>query len=255
MRAPVFLLSTGRTGTRFLAEFFSTYGADVASHHTTSGTRRLNVLSNLAVLGLAPRRFADAWLSRTSIPAIGAEPRRWVECNPFYFDSVPRLRDWFPDARFVLVTRHPKGFCQSHIRWERQRPQSRVANQLVPFWAPVGYHEQLLGLLGHYRQRVRYYAKVWSRRNATILRHLEADPDAITLRFEDVFEAPDGAQRLAELLSTLEIEPLAPVDAAVLGRRVNQTAASGSAELWDASCDALLRRHCGPLMERFGYVV
>jgi len=250
----VFLLSTGRTGTRFLAGFFAEYGMDVAAHHTTRGTRVLNILNNLALLGLLPMSAADAWLARASIPGIMAEPRRWVECNPYYFNSIPALRRAFPQARFIFVTRHPRAFCESHIRWEHERMVSRIANQLVPFWGPVGYQEQLLGLLGNYRQRVRYYAKVWARRNAVILGHLADDADAIRLRFEDIFDAPDGLARLTTLLRELDIAPSRPIDADAVRTRVNQTDRT-AAMFWDAHCDALVLRHCGAVMGRLGYAL
>jgi hypothetical protein len=252
MPAPVLLLSTGRTGTRFFAELFARYGADLCAHHTAPGTRVLNVLSNMAVLGLPSRWLAERWLARTTIAPIRAEPARWVECNPFYFGSISVLRAAFPAARFVFLVRHPRQFCESHIRWERQRLPSRVANQLVPFWGPVPYHEQLLGLLGRYPQRVRYYAKVWSRRNEVILSQLDGDPQAITLRFEDIFGTLDGARRLGELFEALGIQATAPIDDAMLGRRANQTRRDAR-EPWNERCDAIVETHCGALMRRFGY--
>lgn len=251
-KRPVFLVSTGRTGTKFFASFFARYGANVAAHHITHGTRRQNILNGMVALGIAPRAAADAWLARNTVRKIIAEPRRWVECNLYFFNSLHALRAYFPKARFVLVTRHPRSFCQSHIRWERQRVQSRIANQLVPFWSPVGYHEQLLGLVGDYHQRIRYYAKVWTARNAIIFMQLEEDATAIKLRFEDVFGAPHGVERLTELLRDLDIEPRRALDADALARKVNQTECR-SADEWDPACDALIQRHCGDLMRRLGY--
>jgi hypothetical protein len=209
----------------------------------------------MSAVGLLPQGVADAWLKRNTVPRVRQEHRRWIECNLYYFNSLTALRQHFPDARFVHVIRHPKDFCQSHIRWERQRLQSRIANQLVPFWAPVGYHEQLLGLLGQDHQRVRYYAKVWARRNTVILRQLAADPTTITIRFEDIFESPQGAERLAGLLRDLGMQATTPVNATLLSRRVNETSATRGAPRWDSRCDSFLRRYCGALMERFGYIL
>lgn len=251
-KAPIFLISTGRTGTKFFGSFFARHAAGVSSHHITPGTRRQNVLNNMAACGVVPQFVPDAWLAWNTLPRIRAEPLRWVECNLYYFNSLSALRTAFPAAQFVLVVRHPRQFCESHIRWERQRLLSRIANQLVPFWGPVGYHEQLLGLLGHYPQRVRYYAKVWTRRNEVILRQLDADERAITLRFEDVFNGEPGAERLAALFSALAIETTMPIDAGVLARRANETRRDGE-PAWDARCDALIGRYCAPLMRRFGY--
>ena len=208
----------------------------------------------MVALHLLPRNAADGWLAYNTVRRIHREQGRWVECNPYYFNSIPGLRRHFPQARFVFVTRNPRGFCESHIRWERQRINSRIANQLVPFWGPVSYHQQLLGLFGSYRQRVHYYAKVWTRRNAVILDHLSCDASAIRLRFEDVFDSPDGPARLTALLRELDIAQSHRVDEAVLRTPVNHTDRGDGAQ-WDEWCDGLVAQHCGSLMGRLGYSV
>jgi hypothetical protein len=248
---PIFLLSTGRTGTRFFANLISEYGVGVSAHHITPYTRPLNVLSNLACLGLLPQAVSDGWFRLVKAPGIAATPGRYLECNNYYFASAPAIRRIFPQSRILVLTRHPRDFALSQIRWERQRLSSRIANRLVPFWGPVWYWEQLQGWLGDDRQRVRYYARVWSRRNAALLATTESDGQAMRLRFEDVFADPGGAERLRALLDWLGLglnRPLAP-DA--LARRLNQTQPDPSI-CWQKDWDLLLEQECGELMRRLG---
>lgn len=251
---PVFLVSTGRTGTRSFARLFAEHGRDVTAHHTTSLTRPLNMLNNLAYLRLLPQGLADAWLKYVKAPSIRATPGRYVECNPYYFGNIPALRRLFPGTRFVFVTRHPRAFVVSHIRWERQRIASRIANQLLPFWGPVGYHEQLLGLRGDTGQRVRYYAKVWNRRNRVIAAATDGDRRARSLRFEDVFGAADGLERLRELFAWLDIPLQRELGPGALAHRLNRSAPELLAD-WEDRYDMVLQRECGAAMARFGYEI
>lgn len=250
---PVFLVSTGRTGTKFFAALFRRHAVGVSAHHICPGTRRQNILNGMAALGLLPQQVADAWLAKNTVARIRSESLRWIECNLYYFNSIAALRRSFPESRFVHVSRHPRGFCESHIRWERQRLQSRIANQLIPFWAPVAYHEQLLGIFGSYHQRVRYYAQVWASRNRIMLDQLEGDDSAIFLRFEDVFGSTKGNLCLEGLFHSLDIELRQPITQGVLAQRQNQTMHQADAAPWDDVCDRLIARHCSALMQRFGY--
>lgn len=248
---PVFLVSTGRTGTRFFAGFFQEITENIAAHHTSSYTRLVNIVGSMRYLGLAPTAVSRALWYHLKVSAIQGEPRRYIECNPYYWNFLDLIWESFPEARIVHLIRHPHTFIQSHIRWERQRWQSQIANQLVPFWGPVGYHEQLLGLGGNTHQRVRYYAKVWRRKNETILRTIDSDPRATTFRFEDVFAPDAGTRHLAKLVDWLGLVPIRPIGKDVLSLKRNETAARSFH--WNAQCNALIRWECGTLMERFGY--
>jgi len=251
MLPPIFLVSTGRTGTRFFSGFFQEYAEGVASHHTSDFTRLVNVVGNMRYLGLAPMPLVRLLWRALKVPVIRAEKRRYLECNPYYYNILDLVWESFPEARVVHVIRHPRTFVQSHIKWERQRWMSRIANQLVPFWGPVGYHEQLLGLGGNTQQRIRYYAKVWRHKNEAILRAIEGDPRAITYRFEDLFATDGGPVRLVELLTWLGLTLTRQVGDDALARRRNETTSRPLA--WDTACDDAIRLECAPLMEAFGY--
>ncbi|WP_200239809.1 sulfotransferase [Thiohalocapsa halophila] len=251
---PVFLVSTGRTGTRFLAEVFAKYGRAVASHHTTTFTRPLNILNNLVALGVLPRALPNAWADRLLIPRISTAQDRWIECNPYYAGSVALLRRRFPGAYFVMVVRHPQAFCNSHLRWERQRLASRIANQLIPAWAPISFHEQLLGLMQNENQRIRYYAKVWSTRNEIILNGLSDHRRSRILRFEDIFDRDMGGQAITNLFDWLRLPVVSyPINIAP-GDKPNRTVSASHIE-WNDRRRQLIYRHCGSLMLRLGYEV
>ena len=61
---PVFLVSTGRTGTKFLANFFAEYGRDVSAYHCPRGSRLVHVLANCYERRWLPRSSMH-WLWRT----------------------------------------------------------------------------------------------------------------------------------------------------------------------------------------------
>lgn len=248
---PVFLVSTGRTATRFFSHVFASYGVGVEAYHTTRCTRLLNVLSNMRYLGLLPAVAPETLLHTYITPRIRACRKRYIECNPYYYAVIPALWKSFPDARIVFLVRHPRDFVCSHIRWEKQRLKSRIANQVIPFWAPLNYREQLLGITGDPAQRVRYYSIIWARKNQAIVDAIELDDRARMLKYEDVFLGDGAANELRALMEWLQIPLAREIAPEVVCNRLNQTNALGFQ--WRAEYDEILLRSCEPQLELLGY--
>ena len=57
---PVLIVSTGRTGTRFLARYFGEHYPNIEAHHITPRSTIINVLSNMQLGGLITEQWLDA---------------------------------------------------------------------------------------------------------------------------------------------------------------------------------------------------
>jgi hypothetical protein len=252
MKSPVFLVSTGRTGTKFFAGLFAEHCTDVASYHTTKHTRLVNILGNMSVLGWVSRdALATIWRS-LKYDFIKSHRQRYIECNPYYNALIDIIGECFPGARFVYVVRAARSCVISHMNWERQRVKSRIANRLVPFWQPMPYGEHLKGWLHNYHQRAEFYCKIWAQQNAVMWESVRRNDRAMMIKFEDVFDSDDGIELVTHMMNWLEMELRKPIRSATLRSRQNES--TGSAGLkWDQECDRVLEANCAEVMGRLGY--
>lgn len=183
---------------------------------------------------------------------IRSHTSRYIECNPYYYNIMDIIIHFFPNARFVFIVRSPKSFIISHIKWEKQRLKSYIANQFIPYWQPTSYLEQLKGFRNNYYQRVLFYSRIWFIKNKTILEALEKRGHSITLKFEDIFNLNTGIDILSNLVNELELSLKKPITNEIVDKKMNVTKGDGIS-LWDDRCDKIMKRYCGRLMKEFGY--
>ncbi|MCI3949443.1 MAG: hypothetical protein K0R11_1377, partial [Acidimicrobiales bacterium] len=126
----LFVVSTGRTGTQFLADLFGRLGAR-ASHEP--GPRWLRLVSNAHVAGrLSSERAARlvGRVRRAEVEQAGAAP--WVESSCLVYGLVDPLLASFPEAAVVQVVRDPRTYVRSAMGWGAYRVGGRPLN-VVPF--------------------------------------------------------------------------------------------------------------------------
>jgi hypothetical protein len=249
---PVFLVSTGRTGTKFFSRLFSRHASGVAAYHTSQFTRLINVLGNFYALHQGTRFLVKGLWKFLKFGKICSSPKRYIECNPYYYGIVDIILEMFPHSKIICVVRSPKTFVISHLRWEKQRWQSIIANRCVPFWQPTSYGNQLMGFRWDIYQRVSFYSEVWARKNETITRSLPGDGRSVILRFEDVFDPKNGAQLLNDLMEWLDIRISKPITPETIGTKMNRSGGT-PAQWWDERCSSIMRQFCSSLMREYGY--
>nr|WP_272505375.1 sulfotransferase [Salinibacter ruber] len=116
---------------------------------------------------------------RRSIRAYSTDGRsaRFLDMSQSYTLKVPLLRTFFPDARFVLVSRDPYVMC-----W---REVTRQPNRKYRLWNERPSMEEGLRLA----------AQHWRNSYETALQDLESKEDGIVVRFEEALSHPDRTVR------------------------------------------------------------
>ena len=251
MNNPIFLVSTGRTGTKFFSNFFSMYGIDVASYHTSSFTRALNVLGNMYWGKLVSRSMMKFLWQRLKFKRIKSHASRYIECNPYYYNMIDIILDCFPGAKFIFIIRTPKAFIVSHIKWERQRLKSMIANRLIPFWQPTSYLDQIIGFKNDYYQRVGFYSKIWARKNAAIMGAVSGKDNVITLFFEQLFHPETGVDVMSGLVRWLDVPLNKPITEDMITAKKN-ISKGVQTESWDDNCTKIMNSYCQPLLRKLG---
>ena len=249
-----FVLSTGRTGTKTLAEGLS--GDGIASPHQPRYSRLLTVASNYYLHGWLPRRALEWLVVRIRGNQLGRANCHWY-IQVFSLDHLPAkiISERYPNVYIVHIVRDPRTFVPSYINWTHTRSKSYIANKFVYGWHPSGF------FTGHYcwrtwrrmneLQRVCWH---WTYKNQHLEDLFSGYPRYLRIRFEDLFSSEDGStmQKLCRFLSIPDEERFQ-----VLFRERKNVNNRRVCPPWDAwqreSRDELLEI-CGGKMHDYGYV-
>ncbi len=252
MGRAVFVVSTGRTGTQFLARTMGAWGA--RSHHEP-GPWWLRHLSNAHASGAVSEERAVRLLHRVREEAL-ADDAPWFEASCLDHGLVGPLLAAFPDVEVVQVVRHPVGYVRSAQDWGAYRFGGRPLNAL-PYrrLAPPQFDRWNVA------ERVRWMGRdqferlcwAWAAMNRA-MREQGAGSDRFrTVRFEDLTDPDRGPAELQGIAASLGLDvPEGELEAAVV-QQVNASrprAGDWSPEQW-----AWLVEQTAAEAAQYGYTV
>jgi hypothetical protein len=216
----VFVVSTGRTGTQFLARTVEGWGA--RSHHEP-GPWWLRHLSNAHASGAVSEEQAVRRLHRVRDEALASE-EPWFEASCLDHGLVGPLLAAFPEATVVQVVRHPVGYVRSAQDWGAYRLGGRPLN-LLPYrrLAPPQFDRWNLA------ERMRWMGQdqferlawAWTAMNRAMRTQGEGSPRFRVVRVEDLTDADRGPVELGRLAEDLGLSVDPQALAAATRKRVN----------------------------------
>lgn len=251
----VIVLSTGRTGTDFLARFFATNFPGVKAVQEEFGGRRIRLLSNRYLSGRLSRDELIRKLKKRYGPRLAdvREPL-FFEANPYLSGCLDVLTDVFCEPLIVHIVRDPRTYAQSHINFGAFHGLKRVAGYLIPSWSlkpehyDPGSQFKWSKMPAHLRMAWR-----WKVINEHLDRGLSLYPGRYhRLAFEDLFVGEaTGLKQLVELCDL----PWKPNFRDSLGTRANASRRKSFPHWRDWSDEMAQDVHCvcGELMNRYGY--
>lgn len=131
-----FILSSGRTATRFLAEYFSANALEpVWAKHEPFPSRLLRLVSHAHLDGRISNATAIALL-RLSHPGMGRGGKVQIESNPLVFGLADMLEPAFPGVKIVHVVRDPRDFVASAFNHSFGAGAKGWLSRHIPFWYP-----------------------------------------------------------------------------------------------------------------------
>jgi hypothetical protein len=249
----VFILSTGRTGTKTLAEGLA--GDGIKSPHQPPFSRLLTIASSYYLHGWLPKNTLEWLVTHLREPQIlKADCRYYIQV--FSLDYLPAkiISKKYPNVYIIHIVRDPRTFVRSYLNWMHSRFKSWMANKVVPGWHPSGYFTGELSWrewrwMGEF-QRVCWQ---WAYKN-TLLERLFADDERyIRIRFEDLFLTANSGT-LKEMLAFVGIVYRKQFEAMLeKSKNVSRKAHFPAWETWEPGRCAHLNELCSPMMKRFGY--
>lgn len=241
-----FILSTGRTGTMFLAHFCDAHSARVRACHEP--------YPPLLELGL------EAAAGRVSVPAAAARlarARRWslgrldrpayLEANNRLFALIPALQLAYPGATIIHIVRDGRAFVRSGLRRDYYGPTDRFPRLAAPDLPVDPWAAAWAGW-----DPLRKCAWLWAAQNRIMRADGAALPTYHLFRFEAVFGSPAGLRALLHVIDpalALSDEVLS----AALARKVNAGPADAPEAPWTAVQEAAFWEIAGPEMAHYGY--
>jgi hypothetical protein len=251
----VVVLSSGRTGSQFLARYFDANFSEVVATHEAPPSALLRVLSNAAASGALDRAQMLRWLSRLRarrVARLRPETAIYLESNGFLYGFTEVLSELWPDVAVVHVVRDPRDQIRSALAHGNDRGLKRLAAAVVPWWHPTpgatpGLEppDPASGLVGR-------FATSWRVINQKIEDARPHCPDFLRLRFEELVDA--DASGLRALCAHLGLDfreggSVAPDQRFNASTRV----ALPDWHDWSPVACRAVETACGPLMRSYGY--
>ena len=223
----VFIFSTGRTGTNFLARSFDRIEGVRAVHEPRpdlfdlgTGALRNEVSFDDVGTGLLLARRA-LWQKAKRRGEV------LIESNPFLSYVLPRLVETLPHARYIFVHRRFETYLRSAFNkapdgsgqfffYAENDHRSRLTPHCVGderfrhLWPSFRRHERIA------------WHWIWVNERAIDLLDAPDGPDVEVVRFEDLFSPETGRETLRRLMDWLDLPTPGRADAIdALGTRVN----------------------------------
>jgi len=252
--APVFVLSTGRCGTKTvsaLAELIP----DASSHHEPEP--KLIEASYLYFMQLCPDAPSAFWQQLLGVNR-DELIRQAARSKKVYFETNNRMAllsdllvNYYPQAKFIHLVRHPCDFVRSGIRrkyyinhpWDFVRIAPQQMDTAYTGWKKSNPLEKCSWL--------------WAKTNSHTNKVLEKVPEErkLFVRSEDIFNnAGDTVQKVLSFISNSYRIDFKKIEN-VLGMKLNQQTYGiyPTWKDWPAEETQIVREHCGELMEKYGY--
>ncbi|HEV8607943.1 MAG TPA: hypothetical protein VGQ99_21590 [Tepidisphaeraceae bacterium] len=253
----VLIVSSGRTGTKALAQHLSRCYPDVCALHEPSPSWRLRMGTTRALCGRSSREELVELLVKLRRGLVaGLERGIYVESNPYLSGFVEVFGEVFEEVRVVHVVRDPRTYVRSGVNFGAFRGMKKLAAEWWPDWFPrpqmcIEAH----GLKWGDMDAIERLAWFWGLVNSQLNRGEGIYGQRyLRIRFEDLFSTDGGGlERLTDWIGLAR--------SSVLREEANRehVNASQREELpewakWSEKDRTKVLKHCESLMKVYDYL-
>ncbi len=184
MPDPVFILSTGRTGTQFFEDYINRTSPALCRHEPRP-SRRFKFLSNLYLnQKVSSRRVGKIYQNSRKKLFRSLRGQLYIESSNFLFGCMAPLREVYPESKVIHLVRHPVDYASSHLGKGFWRGHKRFFARHVPYWLETLTVEDR-------SDPIQLLAARWKYVNRQIGSYA-ADQPYLRIRFEDLFSEDPG---------------------------------------------------------------
>ncbi len=217
-----FILSTGRTGTQFFADYLTQSCDDVLCLHEPKPTRRYKWYSNFYLSGKLSGSFiANQYLKNRERIFQNMDEKHYVESSNMIFGCIEPLSSVIDTIQVIHLIRHPFDYIKSHLNKGFWNGIKGFTARNIPGWL------EFMGKnIAKSQDPVLILAARWVYVNRVIGQYENRFP-YISVRFEDLFANADTDQAsevLNDIRSFVGCEKQAhEVNKKWLGKPANQS--------------------------------
>lgn len=248
------ILSSGRTGTQFLAHYFDANYDGVVARHEPPPARLLRMASHAHLAGKLSHSTLASLLQRKRRRFVDPlDAPLYIESNPFLSGFIDVVGDVWEDPIVVHVVRDPREHARSSLNHGTASGLKGLSNRFVPYWYP-----DVAGILRLVRPPswLGRVAGVWRIFNQLLTERGPLLRNYHRLRYEDVFdESSSGLRALCEIVGLPFRDADDPRTTLPPGQRINAAhlAVARGWNEWPAEDCRELQQICAPLMQELGY--
>ena len=242
---PVFILSSGRTGTNFFADHFNNYDKVLALHEPKPYWQ-LRLWSHAYYEGKISKKTMRSVLYRLRQKSFAKlESPIYLEANPALTGFADVLHDVYANSSVIHIVRDPRDYIKSSLNQGTSKGLKGLMNRVVPYWY-VKYKPED----GSHSDKDMLFrvANYWRVVNENLIKLANSKHPYELYRFEDLFDKSNGGLRKISKSLGLEFKP----DQV---KRVNQSNKKirSSWSNWTDEEIQKVNEICSPLMQKFGY--
>ena len=246
MPSPVFILSTGRTGTQFFEEYFNHTSGAVCRHEPWP-SRRFKFLSNLYLnQKVGPQRLGRIYQRSRKKLFRSLQGRPYIESSNFIFGCMDPLKKVYGEVKIIHLVRHPQGYVASHLGKGFWKGHKRFFARYVPYWL-----ENLS--VNDPSDPIQLLSARWNYVNGQIGSYATRHP-YLKIRFEDLFS--DDRDTASETLNRIrEFCGFSPLDPSENERWLRQPKnASRQKYMLGQADEKYIQTTCSALMKEYQYI-
>ncbi len=190
----VFIVSTGRTGTKFFAEFFNLFPHILALHEPKPDFLKVAVKYaqnkidfNKAVKIIERNRrifYKDIKRQNCNI---------YIESNNRFFSLLKPLKKAFPEAKIIYIVRDGRNYVSSGMSRQWYKPQDKQTRLRADMFYDDKFYNKWKKM-----SRLEKIAWRWQKKDSFIYNDFKDIDDAIKIKFEEIFntQKKDGIYKI-----------------------------------------------------------
>jgi len=215
----VFIVSTGRTGTKFFAHFFNSFPGVYSVHEPYPSFLKLGIDYAQKHAGFDEAvRIINRGRQVLCHQTKRKQATIYIESNNRIFSLLRPIRNIFPDAKIVYIVRDGRDYVRSGM----SRPWYSDSDSILRLRADM-FSNDLYAK--RWKQMTRFEKIVWRwyKKNEFLFRDVRHFDNAIKVRFEDIFIDPNhqGLFQITRFIGLSDEETRQRLD--VFKDRINHT--------------------------------
>lgn len=290
----IIITSIGRTGTKFFAELFANIIPDATSLHEPDifnfslkkgkGIKYLKkqlqdadfrnlilkkALGKWSLVGISDKLFCNEIDADTAARLLSEQRKKfiesrkgkfYVESNVGYYGLLDILPKTFKNHKAMYIVRDGRDWVASNMKWGEMYGKGKVRSIFAHNWPEAKdisndeYSEKWNQLT-----RFEKLCWAWSRLNSYALEKVENNPNAMWVRFEDIFidkEKYDNFQNIVDYLTYISKDGNINYNSfdGWLDTKIHEGLGYyPDWKYWTNEQKESFQKICGPAMEKLGY--